>query len=166
MEGVRMRTAYSRASRQYNVAWNGRRYDTANWGKGDPINRALSAANALLNGICHSAIVSGGYSPGIGFIHTGRQLSFVYDIADLYKTELTIPLAFKIVGESPHNVESRVRQACRELFHTSKLLSRLLPDIDEVLGIPADYGMSFGDPDSAAGEPVELWEALWAGEEG
>jgi len=79
----------------------------AGLGQGDPINRALSAANALLNGICHAAIVSGGYSPALGFIHTGKQLSFVYDIADLYKTEVTIPMAFKIVGQSSAYVEAR-----------------------------------------------------------
>ena len=85
MEGVRVREAYARASREYGVAWSGRRYDRSEWGRSDPINRALSAANALLNGLCHAAIVSGGYSPGLGFIHTGKQLSFVYDVADLYK---------------------------------------------------------------------------------
>jgi len=74
MEGVRVREAYARASREYGVAWSGRRYDRSEWGRSDPINRALSAANALLNGLCHAAIVSGGYSPGLGFIHTGKQL--------------------------------------------------------------------------------------------
>ena len=99
-EGARVRQAYAEASRTYGVPWHGRRYDRSNWGSGDPVNRALSAANALLNGLCHAAIVSGGYSPALGFIHTGKQLSFVYDIADLYKAEITIPLAFRLVAES------------------------------------------------------------------
>ena len=68
-----MRDAYAQASKQYNVPWHGRNYDRSNWHNSDPINRALSAANALLNGLCHAAIVSGGYSPGLGFIHTGKR---------------------------------------------------------------------------------------------
>ena len=115
-EGARVRNAYAEASRTYDVSWHGRRYDRNNWGGGDPVNRALSAAHALLNGLCHTALVSGGYSPALGFIHTGKQLSFVYDIADLYKVEVTIPLAFRIVSESKERIGPRVREACREAF--------------------------------------------------
>ncbi|HXF64760.1 MAG TPA: type I-E CRISPR-associated endonuclease Cas1e, partial [Caldilineaceae bacterium] len=117
MEGARVRRAYAEASRQYGVLWFGRSYDRQRWQAGDPINRALSAANACLNSLCHAAIVSAGYSPGLGFIHTGKQLSFVYDVADLYKTRLTVPLAFKLTAESPFRLETRVRQACRDLFY-------------------------------------------------
>ncbi len=134
-EGVRVRTAYAEASRAFGVPWHGRQYDRSNWAAGDPINRALSAANACLNGICHAGIVSGGYSPGLGFIHTGRQLSFVYDIADLYKVEITIPLAFSIVAEGEQQLEMRVRHACRDTFRAGKLLERILPDINHVLGV-------------------------------
>ena len=101
MEGIRVRRIYSAASTQYGVEWKGRRYDQTDWGKADPINRALSTANACLYGICHAGILSAGYSPALGFIHTGKMLSFVYDIADLYKTEITIPLAFKMVSQNP-----------------------------------------------------------------
>ncbi len=168
LEGVRMREAYANASRTYGAAWQGRSYDRAHWGHGDPINRALSAANALLNGLCHAAIVSGGYSPALGFIHTGRQLSFVYDIADFYKVELTIPLAFSTVAQSTEHVESRVREACRERFREAKLLQRILPDIDQVLGIEVEPALSQTqeDIDSAASSVTELWEALFDKEEG
>ena len=146
MEGARVRQAYSAASIEFHVAWSRRNYDMTNWNRGDPINRALSSANALLNGICHAAIVSGGYSPGLGFIHTGRQLSFVYDIADLYKVEYSIPIAFQMAGESPVSVESRVRTACREQFRVTKLLDRILPDIDELLGIHETVDLAQEDP--------------------
>jgi len=56
-----VRKAYVAASRKYRVPWNGRHYDRERWEGGDPINRALSAANALLNGLCHAAIVSREY---------------------------------------------------------------------------------------------------------
>ncbi len=157
-EGVRVREAYAEASREYGVEWKGRRYDRQAWGSGDPINRALSAANALLNGICHAGIVSGGYSPALGFIHTGKQLSFVYDIADLYKVDVTIPLAFKVVAESKEGVERRVRMACRARFKEMKLLGRILPDIDELLGVrgePEPVAENDIDEDGASPEP--LW---------
>lgn len=155
-EGVRVRQAYTDASEKYGVSWNGRRYDRANWGHADTINRTLSAANALLNGICHAAIVAGGYSPALGFVHTGRMLSFVYDIADLYKTELTIPAAFEVVAESPVKAESRVRALCRTRFKEAKLLKRILPDIDRLLEIPENVEESFAlDP------PSTLWKELF-----
>ena len=158
MEGARVRSLYFHYSRETGVRWEGRRYDRSNWGNADPINRAISAAHALLNGICHAAIVSGGYSPGLGFIHSGRQTSFVYDIADLYKAEITIPLAFQIVAESPEHVDSRVRAACRQKFKEVKLLGRILPDIDGLLGIEGDWIPEEGDPDAETSLPAPLWD--------
>jgi len=135
MEGVRVRTAYAEASRKYGVEWTGRAYDRSNWSNASPVNRALSAANAVLNGVCHAAIVSGGYSPGLGFLHSGWHLAFVYDIADFYKVRLTIPLAFEIASESTAHIENRARTACRERIRESKLLQQILPDIDHALNM-------------------------------
>jgi CRISPR-associated protein Cas1 len=165
-EGVRVRKAYAAASEEYEVEWTGRRYDRSNWRSADPINRALSAANALLNGICHAAIVSGGYSPAIGFIHTGKQLSFVYDIADLYKVDLTIPAAFATVADSEEKVESRVRETCRKRFREIRLLQRILPDIDELLGTPARWPEGLADVDEDSGLPTRLWQHLFTQEDG
>jgi len=135
MEGARVKNAYVEASDKFGVAWNGRSYDRSNWANADPVNRALSAANALLTGLWHAAIVSGGYSPGLGFLHTGLQLSFVYDIADLYKTQITIPAAFQTAAEGTESIEKRTREWCREVFREKKLLQRILPDIDKMLEI-------------------------------
>lgn len=156
-EGARVRESYAKASQQYGVLWKGRRYDRSDWGHGDTINRTLSAANALMNGICHAAITAGGYCPALGFVHTGRMLSFVYDIADLYKTELTVPAAFETVAESEEKTESRVRALCRERFREANLLKRILPDIDYLLNMPEDVEESF-----AVDPPSELWKELFA----
>jgi CRISPR-associated protein Cas1 len=158
MEGVRMRNAYAHFSRRMGVAWNGRNYERGNWATADPINRALSAANALLNGICHAAIVSGGYSTCLGFIHTGKQLSFVYDIADLYKTEITIPVAFEVVANGTEQVESRTRQLCRTRFKETRLLQRILPDIDELLQIGDEDEADDMVFDSDGALPGPLWD--------
>jgi len=156
MEGARVKSLYSAMAKNYGVTWTGRQYNRGDWGDATPINRSLSAANALLNGLCHAAIVSGGYSPALGFIHTGRQLSFVYDIADLYKAEFTIPAAFQAAAESTVNVEKQAREICREKFRARKLLQRVLPDIDHLLEIdePSEEAMG-SDP------PSELWEELY-----
>lgn len=158
LEGVRVREAYARASREYGVAWRGRRYDRRDWGRSDPVNRALSAANALLNGLCHTAIVSGGYSPALGFIHTGKQLSFVYDIADLYKAEITIPAAFREAAGGTAQLDKRVREACRQAFKEQQLLKRILPDIDRILEMEGLAPDDAPDPDSDPAAPGPWWD--------
>lgn len=157
-EGVRMREAYRQASEEFGVEWKGRRYDRNNWANSDPINRALSQANGLLNGLCHAAIVSGGYSPALGFIHTGKQLSFVYDIADLYKAEITIPVAFWAVSLGTQQLDKRVRQGCREAFKSRRLLKRILPDIDRLLEIGDPLPDDAPDPDLDPAAPTPWWE--------
>ena len=154
-EGVRVRNTYQIMSRRYGVKWRGRRYDPRNMGASDPINSALSMANALLYGICHAAIVSGGYSPGLGFIHTGKQLSFVLDIADLYKTELTIPIAFKTVALGTDNLYASIRRRCREEFKKAKLLRRLLPDIDAVLDMKEEPQADYDEDEGPRGFPLD-----------
>jgi CRISPR-associated protein Cas1 len=160
-EGIRVRQAYADAARQYGIEWRGRRYDRGKWNAADPVNRALSAANSCLYGLCHAAILSAGYSPGLGFIHTGKQLSFVYDVADLYKANYTIPVAFQEAASAADNLEPRVRRACRNLFRSEKLVERILPDIAKALDIPKEEP-SQADPgaDAYAGDearPADWW---------
>jgi len=166
LEGVRVRKAYAEAAKKYGVKWTGRNYDRNNWGAADPFNRALSVANACLNGLCHAAIVSGGYSPGLGFIHTGKQLSFVYDIADLYKVDITVPLALKLAAKSTHDLESRVRRACRDAFHAHKLIQNILPDIDRLLGITPEEMASGEDVDIDPASPEPWWSPADQANEG
>ncbi|HEY89505.1 MAG TPA: type I-E CRISPR-associated endonuclease Cas1 [Thermoflexia bacterium] len=156
-EGVRMRTYYAQTSLRYGVEWKGRRYKRGTWEAADPVNRALSSANALLNGLCHAAIVSGGYSAALGFIHTGKQLSFVYDIADLYKTEITIPVAFRTAAQGQRNLHARVRTACRAVFKEKRLLQRILPDIMELLDLPTETLQAGKLADTDPARPEPLW---------
>lgn len=159
MEGIRVREAYAQASRQSGVSWTGRCYNRTAWKKSDPINRALSTANSCLYGICHAAIVSAGFSPAIGFIHTGKMLSFVYDVADLYKTEISIPAAFNAVAADTRDIERNVRLACRDPFVTQRLLQRIIPDIQVVLDISkAETNMNQVIFDSDAAAPGRLWD--------
>jgi CRISPR-associated protein Cas1 len=122
-------------SRETGIPWHGRSYKQDDWKAGDPVNRALSAANASLYGLCHGAIVATGFSPGLGFVHVGKQLSFVYDIADLYKLDVTVPAAFHAARDGSGSIETRVRKNCRDLFQSTRLLERIVPDLQRVLGL-------------------------------
>lgn len=157
-EGLRVRQAYAEASRSTGVPWTGRSFQRGYWGAADPINRALSAAHSCLYGVCHAAIVSTGYSPALGFIHTGKMLSFVFDIADLYKAEITVPLAFRITAEGTTDLERRVRLACRDVFRRERLLQRIVPDIEAVLAVQGAEGEGKDDFDADAASPGGLWD--------
>jgi CRISPR-associated protein Cas1 len=155
-EGIRVRESYARASRETGVPWHGRAYQRDDWKSADPVNRALSAANSCLYGISHAAILSAGYTPGLGFVHTGKLLSFVYDIADLYKVDITIPAAFQAAKDGEDGVEGRVRRFCRDYFREQRLLNHIVDDIDRVLDVgPLPTNDTF-DADAAA--PGDLWD--------
>ncbi|MCC7536684.1 MAG: type I-E CRISPR-associated endonuclease Cas1 [Deltaproteobacteria bacterium] len=165
-EGVRVRETYATLSAETGVAWSGRAYRRGDWSAADPVNRALSAANACLYGVCHAAIVATGFAPGLGFVHVGKQLSFVYDVADLYKVDVTIPAAFQTVRAGTSNLETRVRKHCRDLFHSSRLLERIVPDLQRVVGLAPERARLVvhrgeeGEPpvEEGLGEaPGELW---------
>jgi len=139
IEGARVRETYKVLARQYGVEWRSRNYDQQQWDAADIPNRCLSAATSCLYGITEAAVLAAGYAPAIGFIHTGKPLSFVYDIADLFKFETVVPLSFKIAAKSPPQPEREVRLGCRDIFRSGKLLGRIIPTIEEVLragGIP------------------------------
>jgi CRISPR-associated protein Cas1 len=124
---------YELLARQYNVPWKNRNYDHTEWESGDVPNRCLSSATACLYGICEAAILAAGYAPAVGFIHTGKPQSFVYDVADIFKFETVVPVAFRIAAKKPQNPEREVRLACRDVFRQTKLLQRIIPTIEEVL---------------------------------
>lgn len=133
IEGVRVRTLYKTFAQQYGVEWTRRDYDPDDFDSQDPINRCLSVANHCLYGLCEAAILAAGYAPAIGFIHTGKPMSFVYDIADLFKFETIVPIAFKVAASRPPNLERETRLYCRNSFRKHNLLERIIPTIEEVL---------------------------------
>ncbi|HNV36377.1 MAG TPA: type I-E CRISPR-associated endonuclease Cas1e [Rectinema sp.] len=133
IEGVRVRTMYELLAQKYRVPWKNRRYDPDNWDNADPINKTLSAATHALYGICEAAILAAGYAPAIGFIHTGKPLSFVYDIADLVKFDTVVPIAFEVIAKKSTNPVRDVRLRCRDSFRESKLLKMLIPTIEQIL---------------------------------
>lgn len=155
-EGARIRKAYREHAKRTGVPWSRRDYEVEDFENSDPVNQALSAANTSLYGVVHSVIVALGCSPGLGFVHTGHVRSFVYDIADLYKAELTIPLAFDLAAEMPFDIGASARRALRDRFHGGAFLDRCVRDIHHLLATD----------DEGASRQVDLAEnvvRLWDG---
>lgn len=135
-EGSRIRKLYRKLSSEYGVEWNGRVYDPDNFEAADNINKALSSANVALYGLTYCAIVAMGLVPGLGFVHVGHDLSFVYDVADLYKAETTIPLAFQVASEyESGDIAKQTRRKVRDSFVDGKIFARIVHDIQVLIGV-------------------------------
>lgn len=140
LEGVRVRETYKQLSKAYGVSWQGRKFSKEQWDDTDPVNAALSMANVCLYGLCHAAIVSLGYSPALGFIHTGLQTSFVYDIADLYKMETSVPAAFESAARPAQDDFMRgVRMLTRKKIREAKILKRISEDLTAMFDMPIPH---------------------------
>jgi len=135
MEGARMRQAYAAEARRAGVVWNGRTFDRDS--DADTVNQSLSAAAACLYGMVHSVVVALGASPDLGFIHTGNDRSFVYDIADLYRAEVALPVAFAVAAQGDADLHARTRRAMRDRIQSTKLIQRCVSDVLDLLHEPA-----------------------------
>jgi CRISPR-associated protein Cas1 len=150
-EGSRIRKLYRELSDKYSVSWNGRSYKTDDYEDADAVNKSLSAGNACLYGLAHAVICALGCSPGLGFVHVGHELSFVYDIADLYKAETTIPVAFELASKNLDDIGSETRRSLRERFKDGKILGRMVHDIKYLLEAETFKTSDYGDT-------VYLWD--------
>ena len=149
-EGSRVRNAYRKAAKASGVAWSGRMYRPEDFSASDPVNQALSAGNACLYGLAHGVIAALGCAPGLGFVHVGHDRSFVYDIADLYKAEITIPTAFQAAAQAPPDLPAAVRRADRDAMVEHHILERMVHDIRWLL--------LEEDESEQAPEAVYLWD--------
>lgn len=153
-EGARVKKIYQREADRTGVPWKRRDYDTEDFDNSDLINMALSSAHTCLYGIIHAVLVALGCSPGLGFVHTGHVRSFVYDIADLYKAEITIPIAFDVAASHPVDVEAETRHAVRDAVFNGAILSRCAKDVRRLLLTDEDAeGKQFSEINV-----VQLWD--------
>lgn len=150
-EGSRMRKVYKENAQEWNIKWKGRNYDADDFESGDPVNQALSAGNACLYGLAHAVITALGCSPALGFVHVGHECSFVYDIADLYKAEITIPIAFEVAAMETPDLPSEVRHRVRDKMVAVNILNRMVSDIRFLL-------MEKEEIESEPLEVIYLWD--------
>ncbi|MEU4805065.1 type I-E CRISPR-associated endonuclease Cas1e [Actinosynnema sp. NPDC023587] len=161
-EGARVRRLYREHAKRTGVEWQRRDYDVTDFDSGTPVNKALSAANTSLYGVVHAVIVALGCAPGLGFVHTGHVRSFVYDIADLYKAEITIPVAFDVASREVADIGTETRRAVRDRMRDGAFLETCVRDVKTLLqeddGL-VEYGPeAFEDPDYEARNVVMLWD--------
>ena len=151
-EGARVRQIYRLYSKKYKVEWDGREYQVDDYESGTAVNKALSSANVSLYGLVHSITVALGMSPGLGFVHQGHDRAFVYDIADLYKAEYTIPLSFQIAAEygDTEDVGTIARQKLRDKIAEGKLMPQIVKDIQCLMEIEAEEQIEI--------ESMSLWD--------
>ena len=166
IEGARVKGLYEMLARHHGVKWKGRRYDPGDWYAADLPNRCLSQANACLYGLAEAAILAAGYAPAIGFLHTGKPQSFVYDVADLFKFDTVVPVAFRVAGEAQREESpaaddptGEVRRDCRDIFRKAGVLNRLIPSIEELLAAgelepprPPDEAQPVAIPEKPSGD--------------
>ena len=162
IEGARVRKIYQTMAKQYGVEWRGRKYDPKDWAAGDTINQCLSAATACLYGVTEAAVLAAGYAPAIGFIHSGKPLAFVYDIADLFKFETVVPVAFQIAAKGSARPDRDVRIACRDSFRKTRLLKKIIPTIEEILAA----GEITPPPPPEDAQPPAIPEPVAMGDDG
>lgn len=154
-EGARIRALYREHSKRTGVSWSGRSYKYADFAASDDVNKALSAVNTALYGVVHSVVVALGCSPGLGFVHTGGDRAFVHDIADLYKAECSIPVAFDVVASGVSDVAAHSRRLMRDRVFEMRLLERTVQDIRRLL---VGDGGSGSDLDAEWRDVMLLWD--------
>lgn len=165
-EGRRVRDCYSRWSKQTGVEWRRRDYKVDDFEDSDLINKALSMAHACLYALTHAVIVQLGCSPALGFIHTGHDRSFVYDVADLFKASTSIPVAFETVAEVQRNqpdgeevttsdLSALVRRRMRDQFMSRNILTKTVDIIYELF---VDETRLSAEDDFLRPAVVELWD--------
>lgn len=153
-EGARVREVYRNLSKRTGVKWDGRDYDVDDFENSDLVNQALSSANVSLYGVVKSVVVALGMSPGLGFVHTGHDMSFIYDIADLYKADLTIPIAFEMAAniKEDEDIGSETRKRVRDAMIDGKIMSKIVKDLQYLMEVEED------DPGYFAIETLSLWD--------
>lgn len=149
-EGSRIRKLYREESKRTGVAWDQREYNVEDFDSGTPINKALTAGHQALYGLCYGVVSALGASPGLGFIHTGHDLAFIYDFADLYKADYSIPIAFEMVAEhGDEDIATHTRHAMREVFRKDKVILKMVADLKYLLN---------PEGEEIAGEVLNLWD--------
>lgn len=139
IEGARIKESYKLVAQRFGIDWQGRRYDRDNPNAADLPNQAINHAATLVEAAADIAVASVGALPPLGFIHEDSSNAFTLDIADLYRVEVTLPLAFGAVKaiqeKKADNLEREVRKRAARLFRQEKLIARMIDRIKELFDV-------------------------------
>jgi CRISPR-associated protein Cas1 len=143
IEGVRVKESYRQAARQHGIRWRARRYDRSDPQAADRPNRALNHATSAVKAAALTAVAASGTLPQLGFIHEDSSLAFALDIADLYREEITLPIAFGAVREHEEALsqssdrpsqplERVVRKRAVQTLRQKRLITQMIDRIQEL----------------------------------
>lgn len=139
IEGGRLKKAYRIIADRYGVKWKGRHYDRDNPESADPPNQAINHAATFVEAAADIAIAMVGALPPLGFIHEDSSNSFTLDIADMWRVEITLPLAFSVtarVAENPElSLEREIRYEAARWFKKHKLIPAMIDRVKELLHV-------------------------------
>ncbi len=144
IEGGRVKAMYKHYAQQYGIPWRGRRYDRQNPGANDIPNQALNHAATFVEAAVDVAVAAVGALPPLGFIHEDSSNAFTLDIADLWRDEVTVPLAFSVARKAMDDpeilLEREIRFTASAWFRKRKVIPAMIERIKELLHVGDDRG--------------------------
>ncbi|MDP2312730.1 MAG: type I-E CRISPR-associated endonuclease Cas1e [Pseudomonadota bacterium] len=135
IEGVRVKETYALQARQHGITWRGRHYDRGDPSKNDVPNNALNHAASAVEAAAAVAVAVCGALPQLGFIHEDSGMSFVLDVADLLRAEVTIPVAFAAARQAMQDgedVERATRRLAGKTMRDRKVIPGMIDRIKEL----------------------------------
>lgn len=139
MEGARAKESYRITAEQFGVPWRGRRYERSDPEAADVPNQAINHAATFVESAADIAVAAVGALPPLGFIHEESSNAFTLDVADLFRTEVTLPLAFgtarKFMDSRDLTLEREIRREAAQVFRAKKVISKMIERVKELLGV-------------------------------
>lgn len=146
IEGSRLKEAYKILAQKYGVHWRGRLYDRDDPESADLPNQAINHAATFMEAAADIAVAAVGALPPLGFIHEDSSNAFTLDIADLFRVDVTLPLAFSAVQEyqkhREQSLEREIRKRAAKLFRQEKVIPKMIDRIKELFGVDDSGGHS------------------------
>ncbi|AAU92789.1 type I-E CRISPR-associated endonuclease Cas1e [Methylococcus capsulatus] len=144
IEGARVKETYQLLANQHGVEWKGRRYDRNNPNAADIPNQAINHAATFVEAAADVAVAAVGGLPPLGFIHEESSNAFTLDIADLFRAEVTLPLAFsvakRVMDDPSLPLERALRKEAARQFHKQKVIPKMIDRIKELLHVDDGNG--------------------------
>lgn len=136
IEGARMKITYRETARSFGIPWSGRLYDRGNPDLTDLPNQAINHAAIAMDAAAMVAVAVTGSLPQLGFIHEDSGRAFCLDLADLFRDEITLPIAFGALRnfqKSPEvPLERQARRLANRVFREKSVVTRMIERIKEL----------------------------------
>ena len=136
VEGHRMKQVYKNLAEQFGVKWSGRSFDRNNPENDNDINTAINHAATAMYASARIAVALTGTIPQLGFIHEASGHAFALDIADLFRANTTLPIAFGAVKEFQRREGDKLERITRtragRTLQQKKVIAKMIDAIKEL----------------------------------